>query len=925
MDLGKHAVRRNFYLVFFICVAMLVGTAPAQAAHPSNFVSFNMPIGVAATRDAMLIMGYYAPYSGAQTVYSADSAGALRPFAPTFPSASGYNERYLDISPGKGGFKKDYAYMIQSNQIFEVSPDGGSVRLFATLPVYVFDHNGVTFDRVGTFGYKLIATLSNGMIFTVDSSGAAVLLANIGTQHENPEVVPAGFGPYGGYVWTASETTNRVYAFSPSGQVYIVSSGIPTAESVHVIPEKVCEFGSSGGAFFISDYPNRIVKYPASDFAGLGGNVLVTSEAGYIYMISKNAAGTGYTTSVFDPTYRQHEGGTFARCPLNEAPVANAGPDRTVECTGLSCTGVTLNGSDSSDPDGDPLTYTWTWNGGTASGENATVSLPLGITEVTLTVDDGKEGTAADTVLITVSDTTPPSTTAMVSGTLGQNGWYVSNVTVNLDATDACTGVKEVHYTINGVETVVSGSTAQFALSSDGSYRITYWSVDNNGTAGVPDYTSLNREAAPPVTTPIVPAPPDDGSGYYRSCVPVTLSTTSGAVGNCADPVQPGRRCNLAPLHGEFTVCGSQTVNYKAVSNAGNAEQPKVLVINIDQTPPTIAGTVSPAPNAFGWNSTDVAIIWTCNDSGSGIASCQAPATVQAEGAGQVITGEAVDRAGNRATGSVSVNIDKTLPVITAVVAPASNAYGWQNMPVTVTFACSDTGSGIAACTAPVVVATEGERQVVTGTATDRAGNTATIEVLLNIDRTAPEIAITGCSGRCNLPGLFRTDAPVHGNRSAFRHSLAKRAVVRRQCQRCERLYLYGDCFRPRRQQCNQHGDVSGYLRVRRISAAGNARQAFQERQRHTSQVHTDERLRQQRNLSGRVLSLQFVSGELPIQEPIDATSNVPDSRQPVPLFRQRRDLYYNLATDSLASGRYLATVTTDDGATQSVIIQIKP
>lgn len=93
---------------------------------------------------------------------------------------------------------------------------------------------------------------------------------------------------------------------------------------------------------------------------------------------------------------------------VNQPPVADAGDDQTVEQTYYQGADVTLDGSGSSDPNGDPLTYLWTWAGGTATGVNPTVSLPLGTTTVTLVVNDGTVDSALDTVVITVQDTTLP-------------------------------------------------------------------------------------------------------------------------------------------------------------------------------------------------------------------------------------------------------------------------------------------------------------------------------------------------------------------------------------------------------------------------------------------------------------------------------------------------------------------------------------
>ena len=99
----------------------------------------------------------------------------------------------------------------------------------------------------------------------------------------------------------------------------------------------------------------------------------------------------------------------------NLPPEADAGPDQTVECTSPSGTSVILDGSSSTDPDGDLLTYTWDGPFGMTTGVNPTVNMPMNtsptIANVTLTVSDGTE-TDTDDVFITVQDTTPPAITA---------------------------------------------------------------------------------------------------------------------------------------------------------------------------------------------------------------------------------------------------------------------------------------------------------------------------------------------------------------------------------------------------------------------------------------------------------------------------------------------------------------------------------
>jgi len=103
----------------------------------------------------------------------------------------------------------------------------------------------------------------------------------------------------------------------------------------------------------------------------------------------------------------------------NQPPVANAGPDQPeVEATGPT-TAVTLDGSASSDPDGDVLSYTWSENNSPiATGVTAQVGLGLGVHTLTLTVDDGQGGSASAVVVVNVVDTTPPALTLSGSNPL---------------------------------------------------------------------------------------------------------------------------------------------------------------------------------------------------------------------------------------------------------------------------------------------------------------------------------------------------------------------------------------------------------------------------------------------------------------------------------------------------------------------------
>ena len=104
-----------------------------------------------------------------------------------------------------------------------------------------------------------------------------------------------------------------------------------------------------------------------------------------------------------------------------QPPVANAGTDQVVECTGDGGAEVTLDGSGSTDPNDDITLFEWFEAFGTAeetllgTGETLEVSLAVGSHTITLRVTDASGKTATDEVVVVVEDTTPPAADLTVS------------------------------------------------------------------------------------------------------------------------------------------------------------------------------------------------------------------------------------------------------------------------------------------------------------------------------------------------------------------------------------------------------------------------------------------------------------------------------------------------------------------------------
>lgn len=171
-----------------------------------------------------------------------------------------------------------------------------------------------------------------------------------------------------------------------------------------------------------------------------------------------------------------------------------------------------------------------------------------------------------------------------------------------------------------------------------------------------------------------------------------------------------------------------------------------------DTTPPQITSETTPAPNAAGWNNQDVTVSFDCTDTTSGIASCTGPVLVSTEGANQVVEGQAVDNAGNTASTSVELNIDKTDPAITINSPADGSTFGTQQVILSGTVEESLSGLSVVTCNGTAATVTgsafscdlllsEGANTV-NVVATDLAGNEASNQI--NVSYSAAAIPAIG-------------------------------------------------------------------------------------------------------------------------------------------------------------------------------------
>ncbi len=363
-------------------------------------------------------------------------------------------------------------------------------------------------------------------------------------------------------------------------------------------------------------------------------------------------------------------------------------------------------------------------------------------TTLTCSATNNAGASNSASVTIKIDKTGPTAALSVTAGTLGSNGWYTSDVTVDTDGTDSisspvvCTA--DQFQTTETAGQVFNGSCTNDAGLSTNAAPLTI-KLDKTGPSA-----DLSVTVGTPGT-----------NGWYTSDVTVH---TSGS-----DAISDNVSCSADQF--QTTETAGTVFNGSCTNDAGLTTNAAPLTVKLDKTGPSaslsvIAGTAG----ANGWYISDVTVDTDGTDSISNPTSCTADQVISTEGAAVAVDGSCTNDAGLTTPAStLYLKIDKTGPSASlAVTAGTPGANGWYISDVTVGTSGSDTVSNPTTCTADQFQTTETAGSVFNGSCTNDAGLATNADPLtVKLDKTGPSAALAVTAATLGNNGWYVSNVTI--------------------------------------------------------------------------------------------------------------------------------------------------------------------
>jgi hypothetical protein len=287
---------------------------------------------------------------------------------------------------------------------------------------------------------------------------------------------------------------------------------------------------------------------------------------------------------------------------------------------GATVSGTIMVQGNASDPDGNGTLHrveiridngTWRYADGNTSWT---------YTWDTTTVQDGEhsiaarsyDGTSYSPVVsrnVTV-DNVNVELAVTCNGTLGEQHWYVSNVSVTITPVANTSSYNHTMYSIDGGPWQVYNES--FNLTADGVHILTYYAVTADDVQGEPHTCPVKIDTTrPSITCHLIPATPGGDNGWYTGPVEVTLDAVDNQSGINRTEYRDVTGNIWTDYAGLFQISaqGNHTFMFRATDAAGHTTTGS-RQIRIDHTPPAVE-VLAPATEyvkgtvTVSWNASD--------------------------------------------------------------------------------------------------------------------------------------------------------------------------------------------------------------------------------------------------------------------------------------------------------------------------------
>jgi RHS repeat-associated protein len=455
-------------------------------------------------------------------------------------------------------------------------------------------------SRVTTYNYDTDGrmggiTLPNGVVTTYgyDNAGHVSSL-----DHMNGATTIAAFD------YTFDKLGNRKTKVTPAGTESYLYDELYRITNVTYPNSATASYtyDATGNRLTKTDGPVTNYAYDIADqLLSAGDGVRTYDNDGQLTQIGSHL---GYTWDA------RQQLAAITDAPSNTAPTANAGPDQTGYVNRL----VFLDGSASTDPEGEKLRYTWTENVGNPQtgilhGDHAAkpafTATTAGTYVFSLVVNDGRANSSSDSVTVTMNSGSAPNQTFDILPAANMSGYVNSPSGKSFTADNLYTGKLSSTNYEGAAQFALPAAPAFYDLSSatlalTGKTTFSNTSTDQWSVKILP--TSLDANWATQTWSTISGATPDasltpvlTGTGTVVANAVNTFSVASGDLSTVTSRLAGSGKLSIR-TQGD-TLGASSRVQWYSGNATTSTQRPKLSLTFAAATIPNQTPTANAGPD----------------------------------------------------------------------------------------------------------------------------------------------------------------------------------------------------------------------------------------------------------------------------------------------------------------------------------------